>query len=76
MLSNVRKLRPQVAHFGHQRSRALFFGNGAAKSVLLHKSFSHAKADYIITGDKGLLANDVASAITPMEYVEMKGKGR
>ena len=32
-----------------------------------------AKVDYIITKDKGLLANDVVSALTPAEYVEMRG---
>lgn len=32
-----------------------------------------AKVDYIITKDKGLLANDVVPAITPAEYVAMRG---
>lgn len=32
-----------------------------------------AKVDYIITKDKGLLANDVVPALTPAEYVAMRG---
>lgn len=46
-----------------------FLGNGAAKSVCLHKT----PACQARLKDNGLLANDVVSAITPAEYVEMRG---
>ena len=57
----------------HLEASALRSKNPDYEDNLLLATAQNAKVDYIITKGKGLLANDVVSAITPAEYVEMRG---
>ena len=57
----------------HLEASALRSKNPDYEDNLLLATAQNAKVDYIITKDKGLLANDVVPAITPAEYVEMRG---
>lgn len=56
----------------HLEASALRSKNPDYEDNLLLATAQNAKVDYIITGDKGLLANSVVPAITPAEYVEMR----
>ena len=57
----------------HLEASALRSKNPDYEDNLLLATAQNAKVDYIITKSKGLLANDVVSAITPAEYVTMRG---
>ena len=57
----------------HLEASALRSKNPDYEDNLLLATAQNAKVDYIITKGKGLLANDVVSAITPAEYVAMRG---
>ena len=57
----------------HLEASALRSKNPDYEDNLLVATAQNAKVDYIVTKDKGLLANDVVSALTPAEYVEMRG---
>lgn len=57
----------------HLEASALRSKNPDYEDNLLLAVAKIAKVDYIITKDKGLLANDVVSALTPAEYVAMRG---
>lgn len=55
----------------HLEASALRSKNPDYEDNLLLATAKAANVDYIITGDKDLLANDVVPALTPAEYVEM-----
>lgn len=56
----------------HLEASALRLKNPDYEDDLLLATAKNLKADYIITGDKSLLTNDVAPALTPAEYVAMR----
>lgn len=57
----------------HLEASALRSKNPDYEDNLLLATAQSGRVDYIITGDKDLLANDVVPALTPAEYVAMRG---